>query len=122
MIKGPVKRLWLNDKKSILQYDHLESKNLLAVSVGFDSGDLTVEMDADSDQAVVEIVNDEVLINGNVVDGDVGQIGIQPINPVDIQTMLFSANEGVEDSSVQFVSNFDAGTLNSLQFNNIHDV
>lgn len=103
-------------------YEALEPRQMLAVTAMFDNGALNIELNLPGDTAIVDVDQGNVTVNGELVDTDSEQAGIQAAAVADVTNLTFTAESGVTDAAVELNGLFDSGSLISLSLNDINQV
>ncbi len=107
-------------KRPSLNYETLETRQLLAVSAVFDAGVLTVGLTDSGDEAIVSVDGVNVTVNGSLIDTDNVQGGIQAATVNDFTNLTFVGTAGLTDLSVQLNGAFETDNLISIGLNNIN--
>ena len=105
-----------------LNYNDLEERRLLALSSFFGSGVLTVSISESMDVALISQEGGDVTVNGEFVDGNLNEEGIQRVAVSDVASLNVNGFTGVEDITAQLDGDFNSGSLESVVINNINQL
>ena len=111
-----------SNQKNCLAYEGMEERRMLTVSAIFGNGELQVAVDQSFDQAVISQDNGNVTVNGQVIDGNMQEDGIQPVAASSVNTIDVIGGDGLEGLSLVLDGNFNDGALQTVGINNLNQV